>query len=363
MASSNNPSIYFSSAVLYLMYDSDLAGANIVANNKVTVTKGTHFNNANDYQIFTYDYFPMLLLVNIHPNFFSLNRVPLNNIPTVMLHIKIELLQSITAPQFYISFLNKSYEGTHATYTQMSFSPYSGYDIYYDKTFLNSFFPNITTNMSSISKPAGVGEVLTIEGENFGTNKGVVFFKAADDGGVKYLKGIHDRYIDSWSNTQIKVKVPSKVYYGYGGAQYIGTGGAGTGTLYIRTSSGDTCVSSNALQIPYSVYNDTTTINSNIEIERVYLTRKDCEYDFLFILDPYFKTNPLRVDIIEKALRDWSALTGLKLALERDINDSLVYVNTPIQNNIEGKYIITKKTSGVMGIINKINNIIITIIL
>jgi len=360
MASSNNPNIYFSAALLYIMYDSDLAGANIVANNKVTVSKGAHFNNANDYQIFTHDYFPMVLSINIYPYFLSLNRVPLNNIPTVMMHFKIELLNSIVdASQFYISFLSKSYEGTHATYTLTSFAPYSGYDIYYDKTFLNSFLPNITTNMSSISKPAGIGEVLTIEGKNFGMQKGVVFFKAADNGGQTYLKGVQDQYIDSWSNSQIKVKVPSKVHNGYGGTQYIGTGGAGTGTVYIRTSAGDTCVSNTELQIPYSVWNDTTTISGNVEIQRVYLTRKVCEYDFLFILDPYFKTNPLRIDIIEKALRDWSALTGLKLALERDSTGSLVYVNIPFQDNIEGKYIITKKPSGAMGTINKINNVTI----
>ena len=292
MASSNNPDIFFSTTSLYLWYDYELSGLNMVANGKVTVTKGEHFNNNNDYNIFIYDYFPSTLSINIFPNYSSLNRVKLNTTPTILLHIKIELLSNTTAVQYEIFSSLRFYEGYYSSYTLLSNTPLEEY-IYYDLTLITGFLPVIVTNMGSISKVAGVGEVLTIDGENFGKQKGAVFFKAADNGGETYLQGVQDQYIDSWSKTQIKLKVPSKVYKGYGGSQYVKTGGAGTGPIIVKTYLGDTCVSSGALHIPYSIANDTTTIEGDVKIQRVYLAKKNCEHDFLFILNPYFKYNPL----------------------------------------------------------------------
>jgi hypothetical protein len=87
--------------------------------------------------------------------------------------------------------------------------------IYFDRTFyINSnplpvgYKPTVTT-LSHTSRIAGVGEVLTITGNHFGTTPGKVYFKSADDGGQTYLKGLDNQYISSWSNTQIKVIVPS----------------------------------------------------------------------------------------------------------------------------------------------------------
>ena len=341
MASSNNSSIFFSTTVLYLVYNDAISGSNIVANGKLTVSKGTLFNNANDYQNFRYDYAPSILLVNISPYYLSLNRVKLNATPTVMLHIKIELLSSVDVSLFHISSLYPLYEGEKSTYALSSNAPTSS-DIFYDKTFFGGFKPVITTNLSSISKVAGVGDILTIAGDNFGHNKGAIHFKAADKGGQQYLKGLQGIYIDSWSNTQIKVKVPSKVYSGYGDATHISTGAAGTGTIKIRTSSVDSCISSTALQIPYSISNDTTTIGGTIQVERVYLTKRDCNYDFLFALSSSFKTFdslPSMVRAIDSALSHWSKLTGLILKLDKKPNGQPLYSDEDWPN-IEKKYII-----------------------
>jgi len=42
------------------------------------------------------------------------------------------------------------------------------------------------TNLSPITKVAGIGDVLTIEGYNFGNSNGTVLFTTADEGGTLF---------------------------------------------------------------------------------------------------------------------------------------------------------------------------------
>jgi len=342
MATSNNSSIFFSATTFYITYDHNISGSNIVNNGKATVTKGAPFNNSDNYNTFIYDVSPTSLYVNINSNYLSLNRVKLNTTPIVMLHVKIELLSGGDASQFYISFLFPLYEGINSTYALSSTAPTVS-DIYYDKTFFNGLIPTITTDLNSITKVAGIGDILTIAGDNFGTYKGSVHFKAANDGGQKYLQGLLGQYIESWCNTQIKVKVPSMVYCGYGDTTYLSAGAAGTGTVKIRTSSGNSCTSSSTLQIPYSITNDTTTMGGAIQVERVYLTKRDCNFDFLFTLSPGFKTHPdlsLMIQAMDAALLHWSELTGLVLKLDKKPDGTPRYADEDWPN-MEKKYIIS----------------------
>jgi len=346
MASSNSTAIYFDKAYAYLKYNTAIFGPSVIGNGKMTVTRGANFTNTNIYTDWVYDLDYSGNADKVWISFFynSQSRVKLSSTPTALLHFKIELISSTADwTQANLGFFDPTYTATGCFYALSS----SGSDKYlYDNVIYNPTTANLpsVTNLAPLSIIAGLDKILTIQGTNFGIQKGNVCFRAADDGGKSYLKSLDDQYIDSWDDTQIKVKVPSLVYKGYSAG--INGGGAGSGTIKIKTVQGDSCESVSRLNIPYSVTNGKDPVDN--VVRRVYLTRQHCDYDFLFILDPYFKTNPLRVDIIEKALRDWSALTGLKMGLERDATGALVYVNQPIQNNIEGKYIISRQTTGAM---------------
>ena len=101
-------------------------------------------------------------------------------------------------------------------------------------------------------------------------------------------------------------------------------------------------------------------ILKNTEVPaRVYLTRKICEKDFSFLLDYHFTHNPLSdtvINIIDKAFRDWSALTGLIFKLERDSAGNPAYVEW---NNFQGKYVIAPRDSGAMTTFNNIQKVTI----
>ena len=342
LASSNNPNIFFSLTTMYLGYATNIFGPDsIVKKGKVTVSKGALFNNNENYLITALDmYSSNSMLVNIYSNASMLNRVTLSNTPTVLLHFKIELLPNVNFSPSDLYFVFLSYVNSGSAYTLTPQASNSEI-YYYNMTYLKYLAPMITTNFSSISKIAGIGELLTIEGSHFGANQGAVCFKAANDGGETYLKGLDNQYIKSWNDNKIEVRVPSYVssQFHIDSTKY---GTAGSGHIKVVTHSGDDTESVDELQIPYAVMNNRVSANS--EISRVYLTRKHCDYDFLFILHSDFDPAPPQIVLaIDKALRDWSALTGLTLKLEKDLNGQPVYADS---TNSINKYVIEQKNDG-----------------
>lgn len=102
------------------------------------------------------------------------------------------------------------------------------------------------TNFSPTTISGGTYSVLTINGSGFGVTRGnsEVKFKDPDNGGSTYKRAEVGHYV-SWSDTQIKLKVPVK---------------AGTGTIQVVVGS-NTYVSSGTLTIPYTETNTTDTVN------------------------------------------------------------------------------------------------------
>ena len=350
MASTNSPHLYFDAIYIRIGYDPAIFGANISENGKISVSAAPLFHR---YWLFApYDQYPdgfQILFLSGGP------REKLDTAPMPLMHFQIELLPSPASMQPHFTFIDTAYTASFSAYTLNINDPFSAFFIY-DKTYFLDYdtLPVITTPLHAISKVAGINEILTIQGLNFGSTQGsgTVCFKAADDGGNTYLKGLDNQYIKSWNSTKIEVSVPSyisKIYQN----DTTKHGGAGTGTIKIVTNNGNSCISAANLHIPYSITNAYDSIDNLIR--RVYLTRKNCEYDFQFILQNYFGTHPLSdtmINIIDKAFRDWSALTGLTIALERDGAGNPVIENW---SNYQGKYIIAPRNSGAMGTYNSVH--------
>jgi len=337
MVSSNNSNIYFTQTTLFLRYNALVCGNGAVENGKVTFTLGEDFTNSNCYHKYHNGYDNLMwLIVCLKDPPVVLNRVKLSSVPKKLGNVKIELLPHLNSGFSYFFF----YDSNNSAYALTSNAPHSSI-YFFDEVFLInsdtipvSTVPKIT-NLSPTSRIAGVGDILTIDGSSFGSQRGTIYFKAADDGGQTYLKGLDNQYIDSWSNTQIRVKVPSLVYQGYSGGS--SSGGAGSGTIKMKTAQSDSCESANSLYIPYSVMNG-RALPTIKNVHRVHLTRYECNPDFEFTLHSEYN-NPAHADkvrLIDTALSHWSALTGLVLRLEKN-NGNYVYTNA---TNVAGKNII-----------------------
>ena len=200
------------------------------------------------------------------------------------------------------------------------------FPIYTVRPTLSNFTPTTTR--------AGTNESITITGNNFGTRKGEVLFTrdGITSGTTDYLKGLDSTYIESWTNTQIRVKVPSFVRKGYIDILNNPTddhgSGAGTGRIKIRTARNDSVISSNNLNIEYSVSNYSRERAPNVgPICRVYLARlSNCD-DIVFTLEDSFASKADARATTEAALNKWSDLLNLRLVLEKNSDGSYVYVN------------------------------------
>ena len=125
-------------------------------------------------------------------------------------------------------------------------------------TQINGAMKSITT-FSPAALNAGVGDILTITGSNFGNTRGNgnVFFRDANDGGATLgVVPVPEQYI-SWSDTQIVLEVPT---------------GAGTGTFAVQNNSGMNFFTTNALEVIYNhtniVYDpDNDTIDNAFETQ------------------------------------------------------------------------------------------------
>lgn len=95
-------------------------------------------------------------------------------------------------------------------------------------------------NFSPTISSAGTKSILTITGTDFGTTKGQVGFSSADDGGNTFINALETQVL-TWTDTQIKVEIPSR---------------AGTGKIQISNHSNNSIGLSNEdLNIMYSEFN------------------------------------------------------------------------------------------------------------
>ena len=123
------------------------------------------------------------------------------------------------------------------------------------------FIPGIT-NISPLTVTAGTETLITITGTAFGaTVRGLVYFGDADNGGGGFIPA-KDYHVQSWSDTEIQIWVPS---------------GAGTGKIYVRdTLAGESSpLSAQTLTVTYNISNLTS---GGIDY-RAHLIDDDCDGD------------------------------------------------------------------------------------
>ncbi|TGE19700.1 matrixin family metalloprotease [Hymenobacter elongatus] len=160
----------------------------------------------------------------------------------------------------------------------------------------------VITDLSPTVVPAGVEEILTLNGSGFGNDRGTgrVEFRNADDGGATFVLPQVADYI-SWTDTQIRVRVPS----------YSITGSpAGTGTVRVTTTAGLQANSATVLTVPYAASN--VQAQERKTVVRPNHINQNGEGGYTFRFESGFASNVAAVQAFQRALfSGWRCQTGV----------------------------------------------------
>ncbi len=250
----------------------------------------------------------------------SWNRTLITPTPDKILHIKIELfncenyiselefldLQNVSVVDLYTE--TPSINPANAPYLAYNTPNYVQPNTFYlcPVIHIDDFSPKIIS--------AGTDSILTIIGRGFGCKKGngEVLFKNTTDGGASYVEYLNDIDYISWTDSEIKIKIPHHVnvfdtlYY------------PGSGYFIVFNNSNTAITSSDILEIPFSVINYYTIdpnigmpINEKIPYRQISFDNYTSNHAREFSLDTSISNNPIMSAIVYKALKDWSCKTNI----------------------------------------------------
>ncbi len=138
------------------------------------------------------------------------------------------------------------------------------------------------------------------------------------------MLGIEPSYIQSWTNTQIIVEIPSFVVDGYSGDK---RGCAGSGPIKIINAFGDSFINNSNLKIKSSYINFGNFANlGTFPISKQLLANVNCINGRVFSLHTSFQSRIGAAAAVETALQRWSSHLGITLLLERNSNGTIKYV-------------------------------------
>lgn len=359
MVSGSSSNTYIDNTAFVIEYNTLPFGSNIVANNKVTITRSTNYNTTTYLD-------PMAIITDDAANAFrfgfgadynasSWNRPLLTPAQQQLVHIKIEIQNCTgTTDLQFIDIANVSNYDWYTTLPNVNpLSQFNTYDNpYYNQPFNNFTLcpPPIITNMFPNPISSGTNSVLTIQGSGFGNSRdsGQIWM-LNDNGGSTIIK--YFDYIDyvSWSDTEIKFIVPSWVDTTIIGVQQQGIA-PGSGDIVVKRNDGITG-SSAGLTPPLNISYANTNLpilNGSPQFKKiphrvVDITPLNLDTGMVFYLDTSISNNPAMEIAVRTALHDWSCATLINWKIKGDtalpvaglINDgvSLIY----LENSFHGK--------------------------
>jgi len=323
MVSAGSNITYLDNAVFRIGNNSNSFGTNGVASGNFTVTPGPDFTDPTykDPQVDAWDAGPSTIGVGMHVdvNWISPNRTNLTTSPKQLLHIKQKLV--LCGFDSDLSFDDQISMASVTWYTISPTTPWFGTNNswLYDNVNWGIFndYPLCTPIIDNFNSgtPAGVDEILTINGKNFGKNrgKGQVHFPNGENGGSSYIEYHNAVDYISWSDNEIKMYVPS-----YVDTMLIGSvrPTAGSGAFLVQNKWNNTGASTIAgqLNIPYSITNRI----SQGKKTRTNLIDQNFQGGHTFHLDTSITNNPMIEGMVRKAVKEWVCLTNVNLTIGHD---------------------------------------------
>lgn len=333
MATSTGANTYLDNSPIDIRYNSAVFGTHAVAGGRVTVTLGSSFN-ASTYLS------PMFGIgdgvdsiavgFSSDNSASSWNRTLITSTPIQLLHYKIQILNCGNSAG--IQFFNQSFTTSFSWYvanandnpnTATTF-PYTNVN---EGAALNTSIPPCTPAITDFNSPmrAGIGEILTITGSNFGSARGngQVKFTNADNGGASYLQHLNATDYLNWSNTQIQITLPNFVDSIFPSPNQLSQISIGGGNFIVTTNAGDSIVSANNMAgNPFKIfYNLLQTRNNTAQVKkRINLTKSDTSGGYMFRLNPTdFPAGSNQRYVFTNAARDWRCMTGVNITIGPDI--------------------------------------------
>ncbi len=330
---SGSTNTYLDMAMFHLKYNSQVFGTHAVLNNRVDITRGSNFNNINYIDPDTVmadktDTFSVMISRN--GDYSPLNRTQITITPQILLHVKMEIVNCTSTTD--IEFVDLFFTGMMTTYTLTPDEPATSGGTSYDNVNYPTILaytlcpPPVITNMFPNPITSGTNSVLTIQGSNFGNTRGTSQIWMFNDeynyhnDTTKYFD-----YIDylSWSDTEIKFIVPSKVDTIVIDSLTIDTlnfKGAGSGPVFVHRSDNTKAISPVPLEISYANMNvsigHSTPNYQKIPIRVIPDYGDTAKY---FYLDTSITNLTERVSAIKTALLYWSCNTFINWAIKDTI--------------------------------------------
>ncbi len=153
-----------------------------------------------------------------------------------------------------------------------------------------TYFAATINSFSPTTISAGTGSLLTISGIDFGTTRGSVLFRDADNGGSAFTRASNSEIV-SWNATTIVVKVPQD---------------AGTGQISV-IANGLQIYSTGILTIKYAVLDGTNSAG----IEPIRITNDNGAGGYTFQMETSFDANAPAKASFKRALESWKCATGI----------------------------------------------------
>lgn len=159
----------------------------------------------------------------------------------------------------------------------------------------------VITSFSPERTSAGTGAVLTITGTGFGSTQGNGFveFRNADDGGSSNVRPFITDYI-SWTNTQIRVRVPSVTPTG---------GTAGSGRIRVTANDGTSTTSTNSLVIEFAYSN--VVAEKGITPVQPVLINADRNGGYTIQFAPSMHSRAAAQEGFRRAMNSWVCTTNI----------------------------------------------------
>lgn len=336
MASANS-SVYFSSCLIRIAYNTAAFGSNVVANNNIVITRGSAFNipTYTDPQTDKIDETSSVIGVPFGDDFAQpfFNRTLLSSFPDVLIHVSIRIKNTGCNNNVNIEFTDVSFTPMFSYYTLnpgdsiingINFDNTNYSTGIYDKTCI----PVITNFNNNVA--AGIGSLITIDGKYFGQRKsvGTVIFRDANQGNVYpydslgTIIGIDDYDTVSWSDNQIVIRLPS-ILDNTASNQHSPV--PGSGKFRVKNLTGRVAETTSDLIIPYALFQgvDNWPLYQKVNVNLADINDSGgysirCNTSML-------STWPNAKSVINRAMEDWVCATLVNWRLGADT--TAVYSN------------------------------------
>ena len=319
---------YLNDLLVRYNYDKYVFGNSVASAGNATATLGTTYNSIN-YKIYggAVDANDSVIALSFGANdsLVRPNRIALSSSPTQLMHLKLKINNCVATTK--MAFDYKFVMALETDYVLNANDSVYAHKYFFDTVYYNDYspiplcpMPKITGFSPSVIR-AGTNEVLTITGTNFGNTrgKGQVLFPDADSIG-RYMQGCDTLDYVSWTNTEIKVKVPSLVINN----NYTIKGTAGSGKFKVVNDLGFRDSTTTDLDVQYSIDNE-SSINSNIKY-RSNMVYYNCSNSArTFKLGNTLSSNPQAVALIDSAINTWARTLNIDIRLQKDDYNNYQY--------------------------------------